>query len=106
MKILLLAADCLAGQYPDPSDTSSCVPCAVGFYKASSGAAACTQCDVGLSTAATGSNSADLCHGKYNLTIFSYILSTSTSFYLLIHSYNFIHKSIKNIYVQYVAQAY
>ena len=64
LKPNFVSADCPAGQYPDPSNTSICIDCAVGFYKETSGAMECTQCAVGLATATTGVDSQDLCLGK------------------------------------------
>ena len=58
-----LSANCSAGLYPDPSNTSVCIPCDVGFYKDVHGAMLCMQCPTDYSTAAFGSDAASLCHG-------------------------------------------
>ena len=36
--LIFLLADCPTGQYPDPSDTSTCIDCSIGTYKDTSGA--------------------------------------------------------------------
>ena len=85
-----ILANCIAGQYPDPSNTDNCIPCNVGYYKPTAGAMLCTQCSPGFSTASTGSDSADLCHGMFIFLVTVFFAVYHTVLYACFYFYSFL----------------
>ena len=62
--VFIFSAECPIGQYPNASDTTTCVPCAIGSYKDVTGSASCTPCAWGFSTVDAGSENSTDCYGR------------------------------------------